>query len=61
MRHEGSYPAERSKVMELGAKWLLREGDLALRAALYRADKDWERNTPNFTFNMWSRYNLGGG
>ncbi len=38
-------PAERSKVLELGAKWLLMEGDLALRAALYRADKEWERNT----------------
>lgn len=38
-------PAERSKVLELGGKWMLFEGDLALRAALYRADKDWERNT----------------
>ena len=38
-------PAERSKVTELGAKWLLMGGDLALRTALYRADKDWERNT----------------
>jgi catecholate siderophore receptor len=38
-------PAERSKVLELGAKWLLLEGDLALRTALYRADKEWERNT----------------
>ncbi len=37
----GSYPAERSKVTELGAKWMLMEGDLALRAALYRADKEW--------------------
>lgn len=41
----GSFPAERSKVVELGAKWLLMDGDLALRAALYRADKEWERNT----------------
>ena len=41
----GSYPAERSKVTELGAKWMLMDGDLALRAALYRADKEWERNT----------------
>ncbi len=41
----GAYPAERSKVMEFGAKWLLMEGDLALRTAIYRADKDWERNT----------------
>lgn len=38
-------PAERSRVLELGAKWLLFEGDLALRAALYRAEKDWERST----------------
>ncbi len=38
-------PAERSQVLELGAKWMLFEGDLALRAAFYRADKDWERNT----------------
>ncbi len=38
-------PAERSKVVELGAKWMLLEGDLALRTALYRAEKNWERNT----------------
>ncbi|MDL1865186.1 TonB-dependent siderophore receptor [Betaproteobacteria bacterium PRO5] len=38
-------PPERSQVKEVGAKWLLFEGDLALRAALYRADKQWERNT----------------
>ncbi|HEX2530072.1 MAG TPA: TonB-dependent receptor, partial [Burkholderiaceae bacterium] len=37
-------PAERSDVIELGAKWLLLEGDLALRAALYQATKNWERN-----------------
>lgn len=37
-------PAERSDVVELGAKWLLAEGDLALRAALYQATKNWERN-----------------
>lgn len=37
-------PPERSDVIELGAKWLLFNGDLALRAALYRATKDWERN-----------------
>ena len=37
-------PAERSNVMEIGAKWLVADGDLALRAALYRATKDWERN-----------------
>ncbi len=41
----GSYPAERSSVLELGAKWLLLDGNLAFRAALYRAEKDWERNT----------------
>ncbi|WP_292980940.1 TonB-dependent receptor [Nitrosomonas sp.] len=38
-------PPERSQVKEIGAKWLLFDGDLALRAALYRADKQWERNT----------------
>lgn len=38
-------PAERSDVIELGAKWLLFEGDLAVRTALYQATKDWERNT----------------
>ena len=31
-------------VVELGAKWLLLDGDLALRTALYRATKHWERN-----------------
>lgn len=39
------YPAERSKVTELGSKWLLLDGDLAFRTALYHAVKDWERNT----------------
>lgn len=39
------YAAERSQVTELGAKWLLMEGDLALRTAVYQADKEWERNT----------------
>lgn len=38
-------PPERSEVVELGAKWLLLNGDLALRAALYRATKHWERST----------------
>jgi len=38
-------PPERSEVAELGAKWLLLDGDLALRAALYRATKFWERST----------------
>lgn len=37
-------PAERSNVIELGAKWLLLDGDLALRAAIYQATKNWERN-----------------
>jgi catecholate siderophore receptor len=41
----GAYPPERSKVTELGAKWLLLDGDLAFRSALYHAVKDWERNT----------------
>lgn len=39
------YPAERSQVYEIGAKWLWFEGDLAFRTALYHANKDWERNT----------------
>ncbi|MDD2885558.1 MAG: TonB-dependent siderophore receptor [Dechloromonas sp.] len=39
------YPAERSQVYEIGAKWLLLDGDLALRTALYHAHKAWERNT----------------
>ena len=39
------YPAERSKVVELGSKWLLADGNLSLRTSLYRAIKDWERNT----------------
>lgn len=30
---------------ELGGKWLFMHGDLAFRAALYRAEKEWERNT----------------
>ena len=37
-------PPERSDVTELGAKWLLLDGDLALRTALYQANKVWERN-----------------
>lgn len=37
-------PPERSDVIELGAKWMLMDGDLALRAAAYQATKDWERN-----------------
>ncbi len=38
-------PAERSNVLELGAKWMSSNGDLALRAALYQATKKWERNS----------------
>ena len=38
-------PPESSKTIEVGAKWLLLEGDLAFRTALYRSTKDWERNT----------------
>ena len=41
----GFYPPERSQVTELGAKWLFMEGDLALRTAIFRADKQYERNT----------------
>ncbi|NVO06162.1 MAG: TonB-dependent receptor, partial [Rhodoferax sp.] len=37
-------PAERSDVLELGAKWLLLDGDLSLRAALYQTNKNWERS-----------------
>ncbi|MBS0322890.1 MAG: TonB-dependent siderophore receptor [Proteobacteria bacterium] len=40
-----TYPAERSKSLELGAKWELLDGDLSLRTSLYRAEKNWERNT----------------
>ncbi|KAB2308532.1 TonB-dependent siderophore receptor [Betaproteobacteria bacterium SCN2] len=38
-------PPERSQVYELGAKFLFFDGDLALRGALFRAEKEWERNT----------------
>lgn len=38
-------PAERSRTLEAGAKWELFDGDLSLRAALYRAQKFYERNT----------------
>jgi catecholate siderophore receptor len=38
-------PAERSKTIELGTKWLFLDGDLAFRTALYSTEKDWERNT----------------
>lgn len=38
-------PAERSKTLEIGSKWELFAGDLSLRTSLYRAEKEWERNT----------------
>lgn len=38
-------PPERSETIELGHKWLLREGELAFRTAIYQTTKDWERNT----------------
>lgn len=39
------FPAERSRTLELGAKWELLDGDLSLRAAVYHTEKAWERNT----------------
>ena len=39
------FPAERSNTTEIGAKWDLYDGDLSVRTALYRATKEWERNT----------------
>lgn len=39
------YDPERSRSIELGGKWEFFQGDLSLRAALYRAIKYWERNT----------------
>lgn len=41
----GQAKPERSQVVELGGKWLFFDGDLALRAAIFRADKQYERNT----------------
>lgn len=43
-QYSSQFPAERSEVWELGGKWLMMEGDLTLRAALYRADKQYERS-----------------
>ena len=40
-----AYPPERGEVVELGAKWLLFDGDLALRTAIFSAEKTWERST----------------
>jgi len=37
-------PPERSKTIEVGAKWLFLDGDLSFRTALYRTTKNWERN-----------------
>ncbi len=42
---QSRFDPERSRTIELGAKWELLEGDLSLRASLYRASKQWERNT----------------
>jgi catecholate siderophore receptor len=41
----GELPPERSDTKEVGAKWLLMDGDLSVRVALYRTEKEWERNT----------------
>lgn len=38
-------PPETSQVYEVGAKWMFFDGDLSFRTALYRAIKNWERNT----------------
>ncbi len=38
-------PPERSQVLEIGLKKLYFDGALAFRTALYRATKEWERNT----------------
>jgi catecholate siderophore receptor len=38
-------PPEKSRNIEAGAKWELLEGDLSLRAALFRSEKTNERNT----------------
>ncbi|MDP2247898.1 MAG: TonB-dependent receptor, partial [Nitrosomonadales bacterium] len=38
-------PPETSKTLELGAKWLFFDGDLAFRSAIYRSTKYWERSS----------------
>ncbi len=38
-------PPEKSRNMEIGAKWDLLEGDLTLRTAIFRTEKTNERNT----------------
>ncbi|MES2771616.1 MAG: TonB-dependent siderophore receptor [Pseudomonadota bacterium] len=40
-----NFDPERSQTVEIGGKWELFDGDLSLRTALYRAEKEWERNT----------------
>lgn len=40
-----AFDPEKSITYELGSKWQLFEGDLALRTSLYRTIKEWERNT----------------
>ena len=40
----GASPPERGETVELGAKWLLLDGDLAFRTALYSTTKEYERN-----------------
>lgn len=37
-------PPERSDIIELGAKYILADGDLTLRGVIYRTNKQWERN-----------------
>lgn len=40
----GASPPERGETTELGAKWMLLNGDLAFRTALYSTAKEYERN-----------------
>lgn len=40
----GASPPERGETTELGAKWMLLDGDLAFRTALYSTTKEYERN-----------------
>lgn len=46
-------PPEKSRNMEVGAKWELFEGDLSFRAALFRSEKTNERNTDLLTPNVF--------
>ena len=43
---------ERNKHMELGAKWELADGDATLRAAIFRTEKLYERNTDALAPNV---------